>query len=320
MIVEKKTQNELFNIVQDILNIESQSILNLQKNISEEFFQICYELCNTKGKVILCGIGKSGHVGKKISATLASTGTPAFFVHPAEAFHGDLGMIQPEDNLILISNSGESSEITSLIKPLLKRNISFFAMTGNVNSTLAINSKGILNISIKEEGCPLGLAPFASTTTTMAMGDIISGILMTLKNFKSEDFAMYHPGGALGKKLLSNVDDYMKTESLPFVAKKSPFIEIVNTITSGQSGCCIVVDEEGKLEGIITDSDLRRSLSSNKYKQRFDFIALDIMSSNPHCVLNNTKLDIALSNMKNKKIHNLIVVNDKKQVIGLLNT
>ena len=272
---------DVLKIAREVFEIESNSVRDLALNLDENFTKAINFIFQSKGRCVISGMGKSGHIGAKIAATLASTGTPSFFMHPAEALHGDLGMLTSLDVLLAISNSGESDEILKIIPAIKKRGINIIAMSSNAKSTLAKEADAFLNISVKKEACPLQLAPMSSTTATLAMGDAIAAALMRLRNFKPDDFALFHPGGSLGKKLLTRVKDVM-IKKVPSVNLDTKFNELINTMTSGKLGLCLVFDKK-ELKGIITDGDLRRALQ-NSDKARFDFLASEIMSKNPKVI------------------------------------
>ena len=302
-------------IAKEVFAAEAEAINDLKNNLTESFDEAIQVMKNLKGRVVITGMGKSGHIGKKIAATLASTGTPSFFMHPAEAVHGDLGMLTTDDVLIAISSSGESDEILKIISLIQSRGIIIISMTGNINSTLAKNSDFILNISIKKEACPLNLAPMSSTTVTLAMGDAIAAALMVEKDFKAENFALYHPAGSLGRKLLTKVKDIMKTENLPIVQKDSSFSTIIEVMTTGKLGLCIV-KEKDNVVGIITDGDLRRALQSTA-KSRFEFRANDMMTKKPKSI-SSTEMAINAQNyMLENKINELLVI-DNEVFVGVV--
>ena len=293
-----------------VFEIESKAIKNLENLLTEDFEKAIKCILKSKGRLVISGMGKSGHIGVKISATLASTGTPSFFMHPAEAMHGDLGMLRKDDVLLALSNSGESEEIVRIIPLVKRRGIPLIGMAGNRNSTLAKESDFFLDISIEEEACPLQLAPMSSTTVTLAMGDALAAVLMKEKNFKPEDFAMFHPGGSLGKKLLTKVKDIMHNKNLPIISKESTFQEIIQVITKGRLGLAIVIDNE-KVQGIITDGDLRRALNHTE-KPRFGLIAKEIMTESPKTIdINEMAID-AENFMIENKINELLVLEDTK--------
>jgi arabinose-5-phosphate isomerase len=263
-------------------------------------------------------MGKSGLVGKKMAATLASTGTPAFFMHPAEASHGDLGMVTSDDVIIAISNSGETEEIVGLI-PFLKRfNISLISMTGNPDSTLSKSANVILDISVKEEACPLGIVPTASTTAALAMGDAIAVALLTKRGFKEEDFAFFHPGGSLGKKLFITVKDLMHTgDALPLVSPEIPMIKATVEISSKRLGVTIVADRDNRILGIITDGDLRRGIEKWG-KDFFDMKAIDVMTRNPKTISEDELAVKALSIMENYSITSIVVPDNAGRAKGII--
>ena len=304
------------NIAKEVFEIESKEIANLSKLLTEDFEKAVKTVKDSKGKFIISGMGKSGIIGKKIAATLASTGTPSFFLHPGEAYHGDLGMIEKEDIVLLISNSGESDEVLKLI-PFLKsqKNVTI-SMSGNPLSTLAKNTDYHLNIAIEKEACPLSLAPMSSTTATLVMGDAIAVALMKLRNFKDENFAKFHPGGSLGRRLLTTVETIMKKDSLPLCSKEDSIKDIIHKITEGKCGLVIILEDD-ILSGVITDGDIRRAMET-KEKDFFNLKAKDIMSENPKTISQNEKLTIASDIMNVNKVNSLLVVNDKKQFVGVV--
>lgn len=303
-------------IAKDIFTKEAEAINDLKELLTDDFDRAINLIKNSKGRLVISGMGKSGHIGKKIAATLASTGTPSFFMHPAEAVHGDLGMLTSDDVLLAISNSGESDEIVKIIPLIKNRDIKLIAMAGNSKSTLAIHADAFLNIAIKEEACPLSLAPMSSTTVTLAMGDAIAAALMVAKEFKPENFAMFHPGGSLGRKLLTKVKDMMHTKNLPIVKQDDDFSAVIETITQGKLGLCIVKDIDN-ISGIITDGDLRRALQSDN-KSRFDFKASDMMTSDPKTIHSNIMAINAQEYMLENKINELLVV-DNDELVGIVN-
>lgn len=298
------------DIAKNVFAIEADSVKNLSNLLTEDFSKVVDLILKSKGRLVISGMGKSGHIGVKISATLASTGTPSFFMHPAEAIHGDLGMLMENDILLAISNSGESEEIVRIIPLVKKMGISLIGMAGKENSTLAKESDYFLNIAIEKEACPLELAPMSSTTVTLAMGDALAAALMEKRSFKPEDFAMFHPGGSLGKKLLTKVKDIMTSKHLPIVALDTPFQDIITTMTQGKMGLCVVI-EENKVVGIITDGDLRRALEITE-KPRFGLLAQEIMTKNPKTISPDVMAVDAEEFMLENKISDLIVIEDEK--------
>ena len=303
-------------IAQEVFDIESQEIANLSNLLTIDFENAVKSILNSKGKLIISGMGKSGIVGKKIAATLASTGTPSFFLHPGEAYHGDLGMIEKEDIVLLISNSGETDEVLKIIPFLKYQKNTTISMSGNSDSSLAKNTNFHLNISVNVEACPLQLAPTSSTTSTMVMGDALAVALMKLRDFKDVNFARFHPGGSLGKRLLQNVSNVMKKDSLPIIAPNESVKKVINILSSGKCGLAVVVNDNSII-GVISDGDIRRAMESNE-TNFFKLIALDIMTKEPYTVLENTKLKIAGDLMFSKKINSLIVENDKGLLVGIV--
>ncbi|ECP8515147.1 KpsF/GutQ family sugar-phosphate isomerase [Campylobacter jejuni] len=302
-------------IAKEVFEKEAQAILDLATNLDENFNQAVNLMLNTKGRCIVSGMGKSGHIGAKIAATLASTGTPSFFIHPGEALHGDLGMLTSEDVLIAISNSGETEEILKIISAIKKREIPLIVMCGKKNSTLVKQGDIFLNIAVEKEACPLRLAPMSSTTATLVMGDALAAALMKVRNFKPDDFALFHPGGSLGRKLLTKVKDLMVSSNLPIVHPDTEFNDLVDVMTSGKLGLCVVLENE-KLVGIITDGDLRRALKASD-KPRFDFKAKEIMSINPKVVDADAMASEAEGIMLKHKIKEIIVGKEEK-VVGII--
>lgn len=307
-------KTNVLQIAKEVFAIEARTISDLGAKLNADFEKSIELILRTKGRLVVSGMGKSGHIGAKIAATLASTGTPSFFMHPAEALHGDLGMLTNDDTLLAISNSGESEEILKIIPAIKKRGIKLIAMSGNLNSTLAKQADFVLDISVQKEACPLQLAPMSSTTATLAMGDAIAACLMKERNFKPENFALFHPGGSLGKKLLTKVSDVM-VSALPKVAEDTGFKELIDVMTSGKLGLCLVMNGE-KLVGVITDGDLRRVLKASD-KPSFDFIASQIMSKNPKVIGADAMATQAEELMIKHKIKELPVARAGK-IVGIV--
>lgn len=307
-------KTNVLQIAKEVFAIEARTISDLGVKLNADFEKSIELILRTKGRLVVSGMGKSGHIGAKIAATLASTGTPSFFMHPAEALHGDLGMLTNDDTLLAISNSGESEEILKIIPAIKKRGIKLIAMSGNLNSTLAKQADFVLDISVQKEACPLQLAPMSSTTATLAMGDAIAACLMKERNFKPENFALFHPGGSLGKKLLTKVSDVM-VNTLPKVAEDTGFKELIDVMTSGKLGLCLVMNGE-KLVGVITDGDLRRVLKASD-KPSFDFIASQIMSKNPKVISADAMATQAEELMIKHKIKELPVARAGK-IVGIV--
>jgi arabinose-5-phosphate isomerase len=299
-------------IAKEVFDIESKEIANLSNNITEDFEKAVRAIFECSGKLIISGMGKSGIIGKKISATMASTGTPSFFLHPAEAYHGDLGMIEVNDIILLISNSGETDEVLKLIPFLKSQKNTIIGMSGNPNSTLAKNSTYHLNIHIQKEACPLQLAPTSSTTATLVMGDALAVALMRLRDFKDTDFAQFHPGGSLGRRLLTKVEDVMHKENLPISQKSSNIKDVIQTISRARLGLVVVL-ENNNIEGIITDGDIRRAMESME-SDFFSLKAKDLMTQNPKTINPKTKLMEAQNMMAQYKVNSLLVTKDNKLV------
>ena len=300
-----------------VLRIEAEAILGLIEKIGTDFDRAVDLLLQCKGKVVVTGMGKSGQVCRKISATLASTGTPAFFLHPAEGIHGDFGMLAKEDVIIAISYSGETDELLQIL-PMVKRlGLPIIALTGNVNSTLAKTADVVLDIHVREEACPMGLAPTASTTATLAMGDALAVSLLEKRGFKEDDFALLHPGGTLGRKLLFRVKDLMKTgKDIPITRTDSDMKQVLVEITSKQLGVTGVLDQDGQFIGIITDGDLRRAL--NKKTDFFDQRPIEIMTKDPKTIHQEELAVAALHIMEKHSITSLFILNDKFYPIGII--
>lgn len=296
-----------------VIDIEVQSVINLSARIDETYANACRLLLRCKGRVILIGMGKSGHIARKIAATLSSTGTASYFVHPAEANHGDLGMLAAGDTVIMISNSGETEEILTLLPIIKLLDIPIIAMTGNSRSTLAHYASIHLDISVDQEACPLGLAPTSSTTAALVMGDAIAITLLEARGFQANDFARYHPGGALGRRLLLRIEELMHTgDQLPSVAKDALLSEALLEITRKSLGMTTIVDELGTLCGIFTDGDLRRSLDQNVDIHRTAINT--IMTKKCVTISKNMLAAEALQIMEQHKITALVVLEERKPI------
>ncbi len=313
-----KTPEDLLAIARHVLRIESEAVAALSGKLTDSFVAAVDMIAAAPGRVVVTGMGKSGLVGKKIAATLASTGTPAFFVHPAEASHGDLGMITGRDVIIALSNSGETEELAGLI-PFFKRfAVRLIAMTGNPQSTLAKASDVHLDVGVSEEACPLGIVPTASTTAALAMGDALAVALLSKNGFREEDFARYHPGGSLGKKLFITVKDLMHTgDALPKVAPEAPMMRAVIEISSKRLGLAIVVDAGQRMLGIVTDGDIRRGIEKWG-KPFFDMTAGEVMTRNPKSIDPEDLAAKALAIMEEKQITALVVPAADGSVFGIV--
>lgn len=310
--------DELVELAKKVLTVEAQSLLEIKDRIGEDFVKAVDIIYNSKGRVVVTGIGKSGLVGRKIAATLASTGTPSFFMHPAEASHGDLGMVTDEDVVVAISNSGETDEIVNLIPFLKYFNVKIIAITGNPQSTLAKQADAVLNISVKEEACPFGFIPTSSTTATLAMGDALAVALMRKNGFKREDFAFFHPGGSLGRRMLTKVKDLMHTgEELPLCYPSTRMIDAVLEISSKRLGVVIVINEDKSILGIITDGDVRRGVQKFG-KSLFDMKASEVMTPNPKKIDEEELAASALSKMQKYSITSLVVPDREGKAKGII--
>lgn len=306
----------LITSVRQTLAEQGAALQNLSKQLdSGQYQRVLNLIMNCKGHVILSGMGKSGHVGRKMSATLASTGTPSFFIHPAEAFHGDLGMITPYDLLILISASGETDEILKLVPSLKNFGNRIIAITNNGNSTLAKNADAVLELHMANETCPNNLAPTTSTTLTMAIGDALAIAMIHQRKFMSNDFARYHPGGSLGRRLLTRVADVMQHD-VPAVQLDASFKTVIQRITSGCQGMVMVEDAEGGLAGIITDGDLRRFME--KEDSLTSATAAQMMTREPLTLPEDTMIIEAEEKMQKHRVSTLLVTNKANKVTGLV--
>lgn len=299
----------------ETLSLYTQAINQLNQRLDGTFNQAIEMILNCEGRVVVTGIGKSGLVGQKMVATFASTGTPSFYLHPTEAFHGDLGMLKPIDVVILISNSGETDDVIKLLPSLKSFGNTIIAMTGNPHSTLAQHANLTLNIGVEREACPNNLAPTTSTLVTMALGDALAIALINARGFKTEDFARFHPGGSLGRKLLNRVKDVMQTK-LPIAQPNADFSTILSVMNEGRMGVALIMQNED-LQGIITDGDIRRTLAQFGAGS-LTKTAEQIMSKNPKTISDNTYLAKAEEMMKELHIHSLIALNDEGKVSGIM--
>ena len=307
----------IIDIAKDVIQTEADSVLKLKGRIDQNFDEVCQILKNCIGKVVLIGMGKSGHIAKKISSTLASTGTPSFYIHPAEAGHGDLGMISHDDVVIMISYSGESDEIISLLPGIKRMNVPIISMTGNANSLIASSSDFHLDISVDNEACPNNLAPTSSTTATLVMGDAIAVSLMSLNNFTSDDFAMSHPSGSLGRRLLTLVSSIMKSgEDIPKVTKEMLLIDSLLVMSEKALGMVLIAENE-KLVGIFTDGDLRRALESNVDFQKLTI--QDVMTKDCKSIEPQEPALIAMQLMEKYSLNSLPVVDSSNNIVGAIN-
>lgn len=306
------------DIAKKVLKTEAEAVSDLVGKLNSEFGRAIDVIYGSRGKVVVTGMGKSGLVGKKIAATLASTGTPAFFLHPAEASHGDLGMVTSDDVIIAITNSGETDELVQLI-PFLKRfNVTLIALTGNQSSTVSKAADVTLDVSVKEEACPLGIVPTASTTAALAMGDAIAVALLVKRGFKEEDFACFHPRGSIGKKLFIKVRDLMHTGSaLPLISPVTSMTEAVMEISSKRLGIAVIIAADRAILGIITDGDVRRGIEKWG-KNFFDMTADAVMTRNPKMISGEELAAKALSIMEHNSITVLLVPDEKERISGVV--
>ncbi|MDH4120914.1 MAG: KpsF/GutQ family sugar-phosphate isomerase [Deltaproteobacteria bacterium] len=301
------------------LRTEIAGMEGLIPRLGEPFAQAARKMLTCTGKVVVTGMGKSGHVGAKIAATLASTGTPAFFMHPAEAIHGDLGMITRSDIILAISNSGNTEEVVRLLPPLRRMGVTLIAMTGNPASTLAKGAEIHLDASVAKEACPLGLAPTASTTAALALGDALAVALLDLRNFKEEDFALFHPGGSLGKQLVTTVGDLMDSgEKLPCVTQDALLTDIIPEILAKQYGMTAVQDAEGRLAGLVSLGDLTRMHLKDPSLAFLGQPVSQVMTRNPKTITPDALAARALNTMETLKIRALIVVDAQNRPVGII--
>ena len=307
---------EIKKLAQEVFEIEAKEIANLSHRLTDDFEKSINAILESSGKLIVSGMGKSGIIGKKIAATLASTGTPSFFLHQGEAYHGDLGMIEENDIVLLISNSGETDEVLKLIPFLKHQKNCTISMSGNNDSTLAKNTNYHLNIAVEKEACPLFLAPTSFTTATLVMGDALAVTLMKLRDFKEENFAKFHPGGSLGRRLLTTVGDVMKKHELPITNSNATIKEVIQRITEGKLGLVVVTDKNG-INGVITDGDIRRAMESRE-KEFFGLLAKNLMSLQPKVIDESEKLITASTIMSENKINSLLVVNAMNDFVGVV--
>ena len=309
----------VLQLARDTLDIEAAALQGLKARLDERFVKAVAMMLDVRGRVVVTGMGKSGHIGRKIAATLASTGTPAMFVHPGEASHGDLGMIKPVDVVLAISNSGESDELVAILPVLKRQGVPLIAMTGGLQSSLARHADVVLDSSVEKEACPLNLAPTASTTAQLALGDALAVALLDARGFRPEDFARSHPGGSLGRRLLTHVSDVMRSgEQVPRVVPQASFSELMQEMSRKGLGASAVVDEAGRPQGIFTDGDLRRLIEKGQ-----DLRALtagEVMHASPCTVRQDALAVEAADMMEQHRITSILVVDDQGVLCGALNT
>jgi arabinose-5-phosphate isomerase len=310
---------QALQLARETLDIEAAALTGLKSRLDARFAQAVQMMLQVRGRVVVTGMGKSGHIGSKIAATLASTGTPAMFVHPGEASHGDLGMIKAVDVVLAISNSGESDELVSILPVLKRQGVPLIAMTGGMNSALAMHADVVLDSSVEKEACPLNLAPTASTTAQLALGDALAVALLDARGFKAEDFARSHPGGSLGRRLLTHVSDVMrKGDQVPSVSPQASFTDLMREMSHKGLGASAVVDAEDKVLGIFTDGDLRRLIE--KGVDLRPLRAHDVMHAGPRTVNQNALAVEAAELMEQFQITSVLVVNDEGRLCGALNS
>lgn len=300
------------------LRDESEALLELIPYIDESFDKTIELILKCKGKLIVTGVGKSGHIGAKIAATLSSTGTPSFFINPLDAFHGDLGVIMKDDVVLAISNSGQTDELLRFLPYLLEREIPVIGMSGNPESLLAKYSTTHLNTAVTHEACPLGLAPTSSTTAALAMGDALACALIVARGFKASDFAQFHPGGTLGRRLLTKAKDVMRTDDLPVISPDMKLGEAVIHVSRGRLGLCVAVSNE-KICGLVTDGDIRRAMEKSQ-DVFFKRTVADIMSVRPKCVGPETKITEIERIFQQFKIHSVLVVDADNHLLGIVDS
>lgn len=312
------SSGELIEIGREVLRIESEAVLGLVDSLNDDFARAVGMILACRGRVVVSGMGKSGHIGSKIAATLASTGTPAFFVHPAEASHGDIGMVTPEDVVIALSNSGESSELTSILPSLKRHGARLIAITGAPNSTLATQADVHLHAAVAKEACPLGLAPTSSTTAALALGDALAVALLQARGFSAQDFARSHPGGKLGRRLLVRVSDVMHSgKDLPRVPVSASLTDALLEMSAKGLGMTAVVDDEERVVGLLTDGDLRRILTSGTNLQSGKLA--ELMTRNPRTIDADRLAAEAVQQMESKRINGFLVVDADGRLVGAFN-
>ena len=310
------TSQQILDLAYRTLTVEAEALHNMASLLSEEFVAAVDSILSCRGRVIITGMGKSGLVGRKIAATLASTGTHSFYLHPAEAFHGDLGMISAEDIIVALSHSGETDEVLKIVPFIQSNGNTLISITGNEESTLAKNSHIHLNTGVKEEACILHLAPTTSTTAQLAMGDALAIALMQARDFTSMDFARLHPGGSLGRRLLMNVGNVMRRNDLPVVGMDCSATDMIHAMTRGGLGLIIICDGD-KIEGIVTDGDLRRAMESRQ-SEFFAIKAIDIATRSPKCIGATAKLIEAEKMMTTHKVNSLLVTSEQGMLEGVI--
>ena len=301
------------------LRDEAQAVLDLIPQLDNNFTNAVTMMYHCRGKIIVTGVGKSGNIGAKIAATLSSTGTPAFFINPLDAYHGDLGVMTPDDVVLALSNSGQTDELLRFIPMVLHMKVPIISMTSNPNSLLAKYSNYHLQVRESKEACPLNLAPTSSTTAALAMGDALAVALMQVRDFKPRDFAQFHPGGELGKRLLTTAEDVMRADELPVIPQDTHLGEAIIAVSKGQLGMGVSIDANGQVIGLITDGDIRRAMERWQAKF-FDHTVSDIMTKTPKTVSPNTKITEIQRIMHKHKIHSVLVTNKEGRLLGIVDS
>ncbi len=316
---EATDDQRILALAHETLEIEAQAVRQLRDRLTVNFVHAVRAILKVRGRVVVMGMGKSGHIGRKITATLASTGTPAMFVHPAEASHGDLGMVKDSDLVIAISNSGESDELSAILPVLKRQGVPLIAITGGLTSTLAHHADIVLDSGVTKEACPLNLAPTASTTAQMALGDALAVALLDARGFKAEDFARSHPGGSLGRRLLTHVSDVMRSgDAVPRVQPSASFSDLMREMSAKGLGASAIVDAQGNVLGIFTDGDLRRLIEKGTDMRTLS--AAEVMHTSPHTVRANALAAEAAELMELHRITSVLVVDAQGQLCGAINT
>lgn len=299
------------------LKDEAEAILSLIPQLDENFDKAVDMIYSCKGKVIVTGVGKSGNIGSKIAATLSSTGTPAFFINPLDVFHGDLGVMTPDDVVLALSNSGNTDELLRFLPMILHMKVPVIAMSGNSESLLAKYSDVHIKVKVEKEACPLNLAPTSSTTAALAMGDALAVALMQVRDFKPRDFAQFHPGGELGKRLLTTAEDVMRVDELPILPEEMHLGEAIILVSKGKLGLGISLNSANEVEGIITDGDIRRAMEKWQ-AEFFNHTVADIMTRTPKMVAPDTKITEVQKVMNKYKVHSVLVVDEQKHLLGVV--
>lgn len=310
--------SDIINIASQCLRDEAQAVLDQIPLLDNNFERAVKLILDCKGKLIVTGVGKSGHIGAKMAATLSSTGTPSFYLNPLDAYHGDLGVVGNDDIILALSNSGQTDELLRLLPYFQEKKIPVISMSGNPESLLAKNTDVHITVTVRSEASPLGLAPTTSTTATLAVGDALACALMLARDFKVQDFARFHPGGSLGKRLLTTARDVMHKEDLPVVPPEMELGKAIIRVSQGRLGLCVVVVND-EVVGIITDGDVRRAMESSQ-NRFFSLTVNDIMTKNPKVVTPETKISTIDNILQNNKIHAVLVVDDKNRLVGIVDS